>query len=69
MEGHFALKNNSQYYYQVQQQMFVCGLSICDFVVWTEEGAYTVTLPYDEAFVDVMCRKIDDFWIGHVLPV
>ena len=49
--------------------MFVCGLSFCDFVVWTEEGAYTVTVPYDEAFVDVMCRKIEDFWFGHVLPV
>ena len=38
----FALKSTSNYYFQVQLQMFVSGLTLCIFVVWTNKGIFTV---------------------------
>lgn len=31
------LKRNHPYYYQVQQQIFVCDVHYSDFVVWTKQ--------------------------------
>ena len=36
--GGFALKSTSKYHFQVQLQMFVDGLKLCQFVVWTKQG-------------------------------
>jgi hypothetical protein len=35
--------------------MFVCGLNLSDFVVWTEKGIFVTTIPFDEKFV--ACEK------------
>ena len=56
-EGGFTLKKNASYYYQVQLQMFVCGLSWSDFVVWTEKGIFVVTVPFDEEFVASLYKR------------
>ena len=34
--GNLSLKQNSNYFYQVQGEMCVTGADWCDFVVWTE---------------------------------
>ena len=65
----FSLKETSSYYSQVQVQMFVCGLSLCDFVVWTKKGIFVVPVPFDEEFVTSLCKEIESFWYRHVLPV
>jgi hypothetical protein len=33
VDGNFRLKRNHQYFYQVQQQLFITGRQYCDFVV------------------------------------
>ena len=33
VDGYFRLKRNHQYFYQVQQQMFITGHQYCEFVV------------------------------------
>ena len=64
----FALKSTSNYYFQVQLQMFVSGLTLCIFVVWTNKGIFTVDVPYDPSFMSVVCAKLEKFWTSQVLP-
>ena len=37
LDKSFLLKQSHTYYYQTQLHMFVCGVSYCDFVLWTKE--------------------------------
>ena len=64
----FALKSTSSYYFQVQLQMFVSGLTLCIFVVWTNKGIFIVDVPYDPSFMSVVCPKLEKFWTSQVLP-
>ena len=64
----FALKSTSNYYFQVQLQMFVSGLTLCIFVVWTNKVIFTVEVPYDLSFMSVVCAKLEKFWTSQVLP-
>ena len=57
----FALKSTSNYYFQVQLQMFVSGLTLCIFVVWIDMGIFTVEVPYDPSFMSVVCAKLVKF--------
>ena len=57
-----SLKKNSSYYYQVQMQMFVHELSLCDFVVWTTFGIFLVEVPFDEQFVISLVANLKEFW-------
>lgn len=66
--NNFALKSSSNYYFQVQFQMFVSGLTLCTFVVWTNQGIFTVDVPYDPSFMSVVCAKLEKFWTSQVLP-
>ena len=64
----FALKSTSNYYFQVQLQMFVRGITLCIFVVWTNKRIFTVEVPYDPSFMSVICAKLEKFWTSQVLP-
>ncbi len=66
---HFTLKKNCQYYFQVQIQMFVYKLQLCDFVIWTRCGVFVVEVPFDELFVVPLVEKFQTFWLDHVLTV
>jgi hypothetical protein len=65
----FTLKSGSRYYMQVQLEMFVTELDSCDFVVWTEHGILSVSIPYDETCMENALAKPERFWMHHVLPV
>ena len=42
--------------------MFVSGLTLCIFVVWTNKGIFTVEVTYDPSFMSVVCAKLEKFW-------
>ena len=63
-----ALKSSSNYYFQVQLQMFVSSLILCIFVVWTNKGIFTVEVPCDPSFMSVVCAKLEKFLTSQVLP-
>jgi hypothetical protein len=65
----FTLKSGSRYYMQVQLEMFVTELDSCNFVVWTEHGILSVSIPYDETCMENALSKLERFWMHHVLPV
>ena len=49
-DGKPMLKTNHDYYFQIQGQMAVTGIHICDFVVWTPKNFITITVGFDETF-------------------
>ena len=49
------LKTNHDYYFQIQGQMAVTGIHICDFVVWTPTNFITITVGFDETFWTTKC--------------
>ena len=69
MNGKYSLKTICKYYYQVQMQMFVSGLSSCDFVVWTTKGIHCAVVPYDPEFMHGVMKALEDFWIGQIAPL
>jgi hypothetical protein len=63
------LSTSSQYFYQVQLQMFVANLMQCDFVVWTRKGIHTVQVPFNKGFFQQVCGKLAKFWKTNILPL
>ena len=60
--NNFSLKQQSKYYLQVQVQMFVAELQSCVFVVWTEQGIFSVAVLHDSEFIKTVLHQL-----GHVL--
>ena len=44
VKGKYSLQTTCTYYYQVQMQIFVSGLSSCDFVLWTTKKIHVCAL-------------------------
>ena len=64
----FTLKPTSQYYFQLQLQMFVSELAFNVLVVWTTKGIFNVEVPYNPSFMLNVCAKLEKFWKIQVLP-
>lgn len=65
----FSLSTKCKYYFQVQCQMFVANLSLCDLVVWTKKGIFTTQVKFNKKFMENVCQKLEKFWMSNVLPV
>ena len=64
-----TLRRNHAYYYQVNVQLFVTGLSFADFVVWLPGGdVFIERIPRDDLFIFSMLPKLKSFYFAHVLP-
>ena len=63
------LKRDAKYFYQIQMQMFVLGLKLCDFVVWTKKGITTIEISHDPTFTKAVCAKLEKFWTSQVVPL
>lgn len=64
----FELSNNHAYYYQVQHEMYVFGVSYCDFVVWTPKEFIVAQVPADNEFMKTLTNKCFDLWKTIILP-
>ncbi|WAR15484.1 hypothetical protein MAR_005589 [Mya arenaria] len=62
------LKRTLRYNTQVQFQMYVCGKSFCDFVVYTHKGIVIETIPYNPDFVNELISKCTQIAINDLLP-
>ena len=47
-----TLEEQLHYYAQVQIQLFVTGMSACDFYQWTPNGDYLETVAYDRKWIE-----------------
>jgi hypothetical protein len=57
-DKHFTLKRNCRYY----------KLCLCDFVIWTKLGIFSVEIPFDKLFIWSVVERLQEFWVNHVLP-
>ena len=61
------LSSTHKYYTQCQIQMYVCGLSTCDFYVWSPIKSELVAVTRDEKFLLQLIPKIEHFYFSYLL--
>ena len=66
--SHYTLKRKHAYYYQVQMQLFVTGLSSCDFIVWSRTGGTKIDRIARDEFIRCNLATLRAFYFQHVLP-
>ena len=67
--GHLELKDNHQYFYQVQLQMKLCNASYCDFVVWSKNQGILVQRIFPDAeFINRALQQVENFIKHGILP-
>lgn len=66
--GTLHLKRDHSHYYQVQAQMLVCGVTYCDYVVWTEREAFIERIPIDSKFCENLLQTSNSFFRCVLLP-
>ncbi|XP_071081072.1 uncharacterized protein [Haliotis cracherodii] len=67
VNGSLQLKRDSQYYYQVQTQLFVTNHDYCDFVVWTNDIFMERITPC-VAFWQPVADQAMQFFTSVILP-
>ena len=69
VNGHPMLKQNHEYYFQVQGQMAITGIHTCDFVIWTPSDFLVLSVLYDEIFWKTQCyAALKHFYLYVMLP-
>lgn len=67
INGKLHLKENTDYYFQVQGQMVLCGVQWCDFVVFNGKDVWVERVRKDNSFCDAMLLKLSKFYVDHFL--
>lgn len=70
IDNKLVLKKTDIYYTQVQVQMYVSGMSVCDFFVYSpvEDGSCLIEVHRDEDFLKTVILKSEKFYFEHYLP-
>ncbi|KAJ8315882.1 hypothetical protein KUTeg_006558 [Tegillarca granosa] len=62
------LNVKDKYYTQIQGQMGVCGINLCDFVLCTSEGIFVETVSFEKELWSKMKEKLSAFYKKFVAP-
>jgi hypothetical protein len=68
IDGQVRLKENHNYFFQVQGQMGVCGKLWCDFVIWTLKGMSVERINFRPALWVTMKSQLKSFYVNAVVP-
>lgn len=63
------LSKKHEYFTQIQFQLFVTGLKVCDFVVWTTMGIYIEKIYFDKKFVQRRLPFINEYYKRVFIPM
>ena len=66
--GNTRLKQTSDYYYQVQRQLAVCGKQFCDFVVYNANDMFVERITFNREFWLEMYALLVEFYRSYLLP-
>ena len=66
--GNLKLKENHQYYMQIQGQMAIGERMWCDFVVYTQKGCSIQRIYFNETFWSHLLSKLTTFYDNCVVP-
>ena len=61
------LKENSDYYHQIQGQLHITNKMCCDLIVWTQADLVVVRIAKDEKWT-VNIEKIINFYFKKFIP-
>ena len=64
----YALKQDHQYYYQVQCQLFISGAKYAHFLVWTPNETHIETILPDKSFFEKNVSESENFFKLCILP-
>ena len=69
-DGKLVLKkeHHDGYFTRMQIEMGLCGVSYGDFLVYTFHSLIVVRVPFDGNFFMDVLKKVNDFYINHLLP-
>lgn len=67
VNGILQLKTSHQYYTQIQLQMYVTSMNLCDLFVWSPKDSVTITIMRDESFLSDLVPKLRDFYFSYYL--
>ena len=67
-DDQIKLKRNSEYYFQIQDQMVVTERMYWDFFIFSFSGSTTVRLDFDENFSLNILHHFNCFWWNFVAP-
>ena len=68
LDSNFVLKRTSQYFTQVQMQLFVLDLHKCTFIVWTPNWFHHQTILRDDYFIESSIPVLNLFFKRHIIP-
>lgn len=68
IDGQVRLKENHNYFFQVQGQMGVSGKMWCDFVIWTLKGMSVERITFRPAVWVTMKNQLKSFYVNAVVP-
>ena len=63
------LKEDHEYYCQVQGQLMVSGAGFCDFVIYTKKDLFIERVFPNVAFMQTMLDNLSGFYYKYVEPV
>jgi hypothetical protein len=63
-----SLKEEHNYYAQVQGQMAITNTEYCDFVIWTTIDLFIRRIRRDNHFWEVNKPTLEEFYFKHVMP-
>ena len=63
----FKLKENHNYWHQIQGQLHVTGKEACDLVVWTKKDTAIIRIGKDASWLPNM-HKMIDFYFNSFIP-
>ncbi|XP_061169341.1 uncharacterized protein LOC133178631 [Saccostrea echinata] len=66
-EGVLHLRENHDYWHQVQGQLYLTGTTCCDFVVWTPVSMEVIRILRDE-FWEIHLKNMIEFYFNVFLP-
>ena len=61
--GRFILESSSQYWNQVQMQMYLTGTNKCFFILYAENSSVTTIVPVDPQWQQNIQKLIDFYWL------
>ena len=62
------LRENHEYFYQVQGQLALCEKTHCDFVCWTTKGMIIDRVRRNKEFFDAISPKLKEIFINYICP-
>ena len=66
-KGIYFLREEHQYFHQVQLEISVTEVSYCDFMVWTPSEVIVIRIEPNISFMETLTEKCDKFWDSFIL--